>query len=130
MRAYSTDLRKKIIEEIESKKKTQREIAENFRVSLAFVEKLWRRYRTKGNYEALPHGGGKKRSLRECEAAIREQLKEQPDLTLEELSEKIEQAKGVKSSKSMMCRELKRLALPVKKNRSKTLKERPKESKH
>jgi putative transposase len=123
MRAYSKDLREKVIAALESGEYTQPEIAENFLVSLRFVEGLWQRWKSTGSYEALPHGGGKKRVLGEFEDILRAAIAKQPDLTLDQLCEKVMQAKGIKANKSMMCREIKRLNLPVKKSRSTTAKE-------
>ena len=63
MKAYSTDLRQKIIEAYQRGQGTQRAIAEFFGVSVSFVEKLLQRYRTTGNVAAKAHGGGQKRRL-------------------------------------------------------------------
>ena len=63
MKAYSTDLRQKIIEAYQRGQGTQRAIAELFGVSVSFVEKLLQRYRTTGNVAAKAHGGGQKRRL-------------------------------------------------------------------
>ncbi|MEW6735260.1 MAG: hypothetical protein AB1489_28470 [Acidobacteriota bacterium] len=84
-------------------------------MSLRFVENLWRRWRSTGSYEALAHGGGNKRVLAECETIIRAEIAKQPEITLEQLCDKVALAKGLKASKSMMCREVKRLNLPLKK---------------
>ncbi len=53
-----------------------------------------------------------------AEAAIRAAVKAQPDATLQELCERVEQATQIQSDPSMMCRELARLKLPRKKSRS------------
>jgi len=45
-------------------------------------------------------------------------VKAQPDATLQELCERVEQATHIQSDPSMMCRELTRLKLPRKKSRS------------
>jgi transposase len=66
----------------------------------------------------LPHAGGVQRQLATAETAIRDAVKAQPDATLQELCERVEQATKVKSDPSMMCRELARLHLPLKKSRS------------
>lgn len=42
-----------------------------------------------------------KRSLRECGAAIRDELRKQPDATLEELCTRVEAATGIRSNPSM-----------------------------
>ena len=53
-----------------------------------------------------------------AETAIRAAVKAQPDATLQELCERVEQETKITSDPSMMCRELARLKLPLKKSRS------------
>ena len=120
MKAYSQDLREKIIASVEAGEDSQPETADNFGVSLSFVEKLWRRWRQTGRGAALPHAGGRPRALKGDAARIRAAIVEQPDATLEELGERVTQAGGAMASASMMCRELKQLNLPRKKSRSTT----------
>ncbi len=57
------------------------------------------------------------RTLAAAEAVIRAAVKAQPDATLPELCERVEQKMKIKSDPSMMCRELARLKLPLKKSR-------------
>ena len=66
----------------------------------------------------MPQAGGVPRKLAPAETAIREAVKAQPDATLQALCERVEQATKIKSDPSMMCRELARLHLPLKKSRS------------
>ena len=83
MKAYSTDLRQKIIETCQRGQATQRAIAEPFGASVSFVEKLLQRYRTAGNFAARPHGGGQKRRLdAEADQRILAWIQAQSDLTL------------------------------------------------
>ena len=118
MRAYSDDLRLRIIEMIQANELTQPEIAEHFRVSLPFVEKLWQRFRTTGKYQAKPFAGGVKRYLKDDEQLIRELVASQPDLTLAELCERVALATGKRAvATATMCVELQRLKLPLKKSR-------------
>ena len=124
MKPYSQDLREKIIRALESGE-TQEEVADRFTVSLSFVEKLWRRWRETGSCAALPHAGGRQRALREHEAAIREEVASQPDVTLAELSERLASAGAPSVSLATICAELQRLDLPRKKSRSTTASERP-----
>jgi len=63
----------------------------------------------------LPHTGGPLRKLADAEAVIRAAVKAQPDATLQELCEVVEQETKIKSNSSMMYRELVRLKLPRKK---------------
>lgn len=127
MRPYSQDLREKIIRALEAGE-TQEEVADRFSVSLSFVEKLWRRWRTSGSCAALPHAGGRRRSLREHEAALREEVASQPDVTLSELCERMSAAGAPAVSLATMCIELQRLDLPRKKSRSTTASETRRES--
>lgn len=118
MRAYSQDLRAKIIQALEAQEETQREIAERFMVSLSFVEELWRRWQTTGSCAAKPHAGGPPRQLRTHGAAMRQAVAERPDATLGELRDHLGHATGVRVSPATICRELQRLRLPVKKSPS------------
>ena len=117
MKAYSQDLRERIIEALEAHEESHAEIAEQFAVSASFVEKLWRRWRTTGSCAPQPHGGGRQRSLREAEGLIRAELAEQPGLTLEALCERVAQAGHRQVTTKTMCLELRRLKLPLKKSR-------------
>ena len=118
MRAYSDDLRLRIIEMIQVNEESQAAIAEHFRVSLPFVEKLWQRFRTTGKYQAKPFAGGVKRFLKDDEQLIQRLVAEQSDLTLAELCEQVSKATGKPMvTTATMCVELQRLQLPLKKSR-------------
>lgn len=91
-----------------------------YRVSLSTVDKWLARKRATGRVVALPHGGGRSRVLAPYAKTLRGEVRKHPDKSLEELCEWIKEAEGVRANTSMMCRELKLLDLPVKKNRSAT----------
>src|SRR5712692_2857623 len=114
---YSQDLRERVIAAVQAKQQSLEQIAQTFGVSPATVDNWVRRRRETGRVAALPWAGGVKRSLRDCDAAIRKEVRKQPDATLEELCAGVEAATGVRSNPSMMCRELQRLDLPRKKRR-------------
>lgn len=116
MKPYSQDLREKIVRALGAGG-TQEEVADRFSVSLSFVEKLWRRWRTTGSCAALAHAGGRQRPLGEHEAAIRKEVASQPDVTLAELCERMSAAGAPSVSLMTMCAELRRLDLPRKKSR-------------
>ena len=118
MKPYSQDLRQKIVRALEAQDETQEEVAARFCVSTSFVVKLWRRWRETGSATALPHAGGRGRSLLASEATIRRELARQPDLTLAELCETVSGRGGASVSPKTMCLELRRLSLPRKKSRS------------
>jgi transposase len=116
MKAYSNDLRRRIIDRVQENEEPQPEIAEHFSVSLSFVEKLWHRFRATGKYEAQPHGGGRARSLKNDEKLIRAAIAAQPDLTLAELVNKVAgETNKPQVSLATMSVELQRLSLPRKK---------------
>ncbi len=119
MRAYSIDIRQKIVEAYDSGVGSQRQIAEIFGVSRSFVEKLLQRRRTTGDISPLPHGGGGKPLLDdEALALVRQLVKEEPDATLDELCETVHRQRGVRVSVSNMCTRLKHMGLPRKKSHS------------
>ena len=116
MKPLSNDLRRRIIDRIQTNEESQPEIAEHFAVSLSFVEKLWFRFRSTGKFEALPHAGGRERSLKDEESFLRQQVAEQPDVTLVELAERIAAQTGKpRVSATTLSQELRRLNLPRKK---------------
>lgn len=116
MKAYSTDLRQKIIETKLETQEADQKIAERFRVSRSFVNKLVRQYQLIGNYETLPHGGGAQAKLTREQIAVVIQLVEgNNDATLEHLSDLLKEKSGIKVSISTICRLLQRLKLTRKK---------------
>ena len=119
MKPYSQDLRERAIAALEAGK-TQAEVAAQFQIHKSTLEKWWYRWRDTGSCAALPPASGPKRTLQAAEGFLREEIKKQPDLTLEELCERVQKVKGLVASRSMMCRELKILKLPRKKSRSMT----------
>ncbi len=117
MRAYSIDLRQKVVDAYDRGVGTQRQIAETFGVSRSFVEKLLQRRRSTGNIAPSLHGGGVKPVL-DNEALVRQLVKEEPDATLKELCEAVNRQRGVRVSVSNMCTRLKHMGLPRKKSHS------------
>jgi transposase len=120
MKPYSPDLRERVLAAVQAGEQSQAQIAKQFKISHATLENWRRRQRDTGHWAALPHGGGRTRTLQDYEAFLRAEVKQQPDVTLEELCTRVAKAKGLAVSPSMMCRELQRLKLPRKKRRSTT----------
>jgi len=118
MRAYSIDLRERVVSSIESSECNIPEAARRYKVSEPTIERWVARKRRTGTCAPLPHAGGMPRKLASAEAAIRATVKAQPDVTLQELCEYVEKETKIKSDPSMMYRELVRLKLPRKKSRS------------
>ena len=118
MKAYSTDLRERVIASVESGECNIPAAARRYKVSEPSIERWLARQRKTGTCAPLPHAGGPWRKLATAEVAIRAAVKAQPDASLQELCEAVEKATKIKSGTSMMYRELVRLKLPRKKSRS------------
>ncbi len=63
MKAYSLDLRQKIIDVYNKEKISQRRLAKRFDVALSFIVKLLRQYRASGEISPKPFNGGVKLKL-------------------------------------------------------------------
>jgi transposase len=119
MRAYSIDIRERVIENLEHE--SMRKTAKRFRVLEYFVYRLKQRYREAGTLAPRPHGGGQGPLVDEAGGEfIRPVLAEASDLTLNELCERYEGRFAGKVSKSSRDRALRRLDLTRKKRPSTT----------
>lgn len=119
MAPYSVDLRQKVLQAHESDGKSQRQIAEDFHVSLSFVESFLRRVRTTGELAPKPPAGGPSSRIDErARQCLRDWLAEQSDLTLEELVERLDHPLGIRVCASRLCRVLQKLGLRRKKRHS------------
>lgn len=119
MKAYSIDLRQKIIEAHNQKEGSQRQLAKRFRVSLSFIENLLKRYRTEGTVEPRAHGGGRVAKLSvEQEKVLVNLVAEDNDAILVELCARLDGQTGVRVSRATMGRIVQKLKLTRKKNSS------------
>ena len=119
MRAYSSDLRQRVLEAALSGDLTQVDVARRFSVSLSFVEKLLRRYRTTGTIAPRPHGGGRQRCIQpEQEAVLLALLEADNDATDAEIAARFTAAMGHAVSTRTVNRMWHRLGLTRKKRRS------------
>jgi len=113
---FSDDLRERIIRFHENHADyTQQELADEFAVSKSFIEKLLRRWRTTGSSAALPHAGGRTRTLQDHDALVAQLVAAQPDATLAELQTRIAKKTRLQVSPPTLCRALQRLRLRRKK---------------
>jgi transposase len=90
MRAYSNDLRERIVLAIDRGELSFRQIAHLFAVSLSFVVRLLQRRRRTGSVQPEPHAGGPTPKLdADAVQRLRELVREQPDATLAELHDRL-----------------------------------------
>jgi transposase len=117
MKAYSIDLRQKIINVYEKEQISQRQLAKRFHVALSFIVKLLKQYRETGEIAPKPFNGGVKFKLTLDKIRILADLIENNnDATLEELCQLLKEKTGVTISRATMGRMAQRLKLKGKKN--------------
>ena len=117
MKAYSNDLRQKIIQAYENKEGSYRQLAKRFSVSLGFVQNLRKRYRETGQVDPLPHGGGSSPKLTPSQMKlVAELIAEDPEAILAELCDRLYAITQVRLSQATMSRIRNRLRLNQKKN--------------
>ncbi|HEX3035075.1 MAG TPA: helix-turn-helix domain-containing protein [Thermodesulfobacteriota bacterium] len=88
-----------------------------FGVSEYFIKTLLRRWRQTGSVAPRPHGGGRCPNIDHSgRQHVRRLVNSDPDVTLEELCERVKLECGQGSSVSAMCRLLQRLSLSRKKD--------------
>jgi transposase len=118
MKAYSLDLRQKVLAAALRGDRTIREVAELFGVGTSFVNKLLDLHRTGQDLAPKPHGGGyPPRLLPRHEKLLRAQVRQHKDATLEELRTHLEEQDELSVSVSTVSRALIRLDLGRKKKR-------------
>jgi transposase len=117
MRAYSIDLREKIVKLYEEGKVSQRQLAKQFDVALSFVEKIIKQYRQTGSVEAKKRTEQTPTKLNHEQLKVLEKLvEENNDATLDELSQMLKEHTGVLISRVTVDRMLKKLNITFKKN--------------
>jgi len=117
MKAYSLDLRQKIIDVYEQEEISQRRLAKRFNVALSFIVNLLKQYRTTGDISPKQFNGGVKLKLSpENLAVLADLIEKNNDATLDELCQMLTEKIGVSISRATMGRMTQRLKLTVKKN--------------
>ena len=118
-KAFSDDLRRRFLSAYERGEGTLAELAKRFMVSLAYGKKLRGQLRHIGQVERVEQRRGTPRKLlNEHREQLRRWLRATPDLTLEQLREKLEQECGLVISRAQVARALKRMGLRLKKSHS------------
>lgn len=116
MKAYSLDLRQRVVHAYEQGEGSVSEIATRFGVSTAFVKKMLKRWRATGDLSPLAHGGGKPKSLSaRHHQLLKRRVREQSDISLAELQSFLDEKESVQVHVSTISRALAGLGLPLKK---------------
>lgn len=117
MKAYSVDLRQKIVDAYNQGNISQRQLAKQFNVALSFVQKLLKQYRETGNI--APKVRTKQTPIKltpEQLNILRDLVIKNNDATLDELRIWLAEETGVLIGHSTVDRMIKRLNLTRKKN--------------
>ena len=116
MKAYSLDLRERVVEAYKTGTLTIKAVATQFRVGETFVKKMLRQKREFGAVLAYRHGGGRRRALNQRQRQkLQRIVRNEPDLTLAELQKKLLSEEQVQVSIATLARVLTEIGLPRKK---------------
>lgn len=116
MLPYSVDLRERVVAAYQEGLETIEEIAERFAVGQTFVKKMLRQKRETGSLEIKARRSGPEKLLTEKDCKwLRRQIEKEPDLTIDQLHERIVQERKVQVSRATVGRAVQSLNLPLKK---------------
>ena len=115
MRAYSTDLRERIVRVV-ADGQPMREAARRFGVSVSAVKRYIVRQQETGSLERTPIPGGPRKISGEQEAILRARLQAAPDATVLEHCAWWEEHQGQHLSEATMWRAIRRLGWTHKKD--------------
>jgi transposase len=105
MKAYSKDLRLKVLEAVD-RRMPRKEVARIFGISLPSIKRWLKLRRESGDVEPSPIPGPPARKGALLEGWLPTQLGKEPDLTLAEHCQAFEEALGVKVSTATMSRRI------------------------
>ena len=114
-RAYSQDLRERVIAEVDSGTGAYA-AASLFRVSVSYIYKVLARRQRTGETRARPWAGGPKPKLAAHDGTLRARVASEPDATLAELQAWFMAEHRVKVSIGCLWKRLRQLGLTLKKS--------------
>ena len=118
-KAYSDDLRRKLLEAHDRGEGSLMELAQRFGVSVPWAWKISRQRRRTGQMERVEQRHGPpSRITAEVQASLRGLVRQQPDATLVELQQRLWASERIRISVQHLWRILQRLGLRLKKSRS------------
>jgi transposase len=119
MRAYSIDLRQRIVDAYNAAEGSVREVAARFKVAAKTVQNYLNLEREAGDVAPRPHGGGRAPKLDDAGVQqVRTLVEEKNDRTLDEIAKELGTRLNVHVARTTVWRVVDRLDLPRKKRRS------------
>ncbi len=119
-RAYSDDLRQKLIEAHQQGDGSLSALAQRFHVSEGWARKVSAAFYRSGSWVRPPSGprGPRSKFSDEIRRRLYEWIEEQPDLTLQQLQSRLRGELGLKASIGRLWSVLREMGLRLKKSRS------------
>ncbi len=118
-KAYSNDLRRKLLEAYDRGEGSLRELAERFGVSSPYAWKISAQRKRRGRVERVEQRHGPQSKVTETvQQQLRTWVRQQPDLTRLEIQERLWETQRLPVSVSRLWQVLRRLQLRLKKTRS------------
>ena len=119
-KAYSDDLRRKLIEAHQQGEGSLEVLARRFHVSVGWARKVSATYRRSGSWARPPSGprGPRSKFTVEIRRQVGEWIAEQPDLTLHELQSRLHEELRLRASIGRLWSLLREMGLGMKKKRS------------
>jgi len=114
MKAYSQDLRKRVVAAVDAGKPKE-EVAELFSVSVPSINRWLRLKQESKTLEPKPIPGRPSVKGQALDVGLVEQLRDHPDATIVEHCQLWEERTLMRVSEATMCRALKRVGWPLKK---------------
>src|SRR4051794_908417 len=103
MRPLSNDLRERILDAVDHREGSRRQLAARFKVNVSTITRLLHLRRQTGSSEPRPHGGGVAPTLDQgALERLRKLVEQAPDATLEALRQEM----GISGSVMIICRAL------------------------
>ena len=115
MRAYSQDLRDRVLSALERGERPTN-IAARFEVSRGWVHEVRKQLQSEGRRTSLPIGGHRISVLAHLEAVLHAWIAEKPDLTLVEMCERLSNEHGIAIKVPALWHQLNKWGLTYKKN--------------
>ena len=117
-KAYSQDLRDRVIDAVERDGMSCRAAARRYEISESVAVKWLERYQRDGSRAPVGHGGHRPSKLMPRRDFLEASRAEKADITLQALCHRLLSDRGVKADTSMMSRFFRRIGVTLKKRRS------------
>jgi transposase len=114
MKAYSEDLRRKVVEAVEQRGMSKSEAARSFGLSLSSVKRYVAKARKGTSLSPRKHPGPHPKLDERARKLLEADVEKRPALTLRERCRFVEQLAGVKVSESTLSRLLRRMGFSPK----------------